>query len=114
MAEEPPTPEGQGLAVPRAMMWTGLLVCVALILLFFIARAEVVRGQLADAPAAIMVVVALMLGTALRGTRAGVRLVEIVVKPRPLLLVSLVAFVVLAVGTVHRDEGATVLFGFNN
>jgi hypothetical protein len=100
MAEEPPTPEGQGLAVPRAMMWTGLLVCVALILLFFIARAEVVRGQLADAPAAIMVVVALMLGTALRGTRAGVRLVEIVVKPRPLLLVSLVAFVVLAVGTV--------------
>lgn len=91
---------GQRFGVPRTMLWTGLLVCGALCLLFWIVRAEVVQGQLMDVPAVFLLVVALLLGTAFQGTRACRRIAEVAARPRSLLLVSVTVFVVLALGTL--------------
>jgi hypothetical protein len=80
----------------RAMLWTGILACGALVLLIFVTRAEDVQGQLADAPTALLVPVILLVATAVHQTAACGGLVDAVTKPRSLLLISLTAFVVLA------------------
>lgn len=90
----------RAFGIPRALWWAGLAACAALVLLIYGTRAEVVQGQVADVPATLMVVTALVLATALHTTEASQRLADAVVRPRSLLLISLVAFLVLAMGAV--------------
>lgn len=86
--------------IPRAMVWTGILASAALSLLLLVTKAELVQGQITDAPEAVLVVVALLVGNALRDTAACRRLFDIVARPRSLVLISVVAFVVLALASV--------------
>ncbi len=80
------------------LVWTGLLACVALLLPLYLTHAEVSEGQVADVPAALLLVVALLVASVVSSTASGRRLLEIAVQPRPLLLVSVAAFLILAVG----------------
>jgi hypothetical protein len=100
MTEGPQLSQWQRFGIPRAMLWTGVAACGAVSLLLVVTRVEVVQGQIADLPAMCLLVVALIVGIALGKTDASRRLVEFVIKPRSLVLVSLTAFVLLAVGTV--------------
>jgi hypothetical protein len=100
MSEGPLLSRLRAFGIPRALLWTGVGVFAALLLLLYGTRAEAIQGQLADVPATIMVVVALVVGTALHTTEASRRLVDVVARPRSLILISVVAFVVLAVGSL--------------
>jgi hypothetical protein len=82
------------------MLWTGVAALGSVALLLAATRTEALMGQIADLPAMALLIVALMIGIAVGNTDVSRRLVEFAVRPRPLVLVSLAAFVVLAVGTV--------------
>jgi hypothetical protein len=100
MAEQERVPLSERLGIPRVMMWTGLVASIAVFLMLLITRAEAVQGQVADLPAMFMVVVALAAGTAVSTTDASRRLVDVATRPRSLVVISLVVFVVLAIGTL--------------
>ncbi len=100
MTREPQTSQSQGFGIPRAMLWTGVAALGSVFLVLVITRREALMGQFADLPAMGLLIVALMIGIGLGNSEASQRLVDFAVKPRSLVLVSLVTFVVLAVGTV--------------
>jgi hypothetical protein len=87
-------------ANPYLLLWPGVLVCGALLLMLVVTRAEQVQGQLADVPASVMVLTALLMGTAFRGSAWPRRLVEFAARPRSLALIAFAAFVLLALGTL--------------
>jgi len=82
----------------RVLLWTGVLASAALCLLLLATHAEVVQGQAWDATSSALIVVALLLGILLRDTAVCGRILDALVRPRSLVLVSLIAFAVLAVG----------------
>src|SRR5450759_1356088 len=100
MTEEPQISQSQGFGIPRAMLLMGVAALGSVFLLLVVTRAEALMGQIADLPAMCLLIVALMIGIGLGNSEASQRLVDFVVKPRSLVLVSLGVFVVLAVGTV--------------
>lgn len=100
MTEEPQISQSQGFGIPRAMLWTGVAALGSVALLLVATRTEALMGQIADLPAMGFLIVALMIGIALGNTDASRRVADFAVRPRPLVLISLIVFVVLAVGTV--------------
>src|ERR1035437_2107121 len=90
----------QRFGIPRTMLWTGVAALGSVVLLLLVTRVEALMGQFADVPALCLVIVALIVGIAFGNSDASRRLVAFAIKPRPLVLISLGAFVVLAVGTV--------------
>jgi hypothetical protein len=100
MTEQPQSVPSQGFGIPRAMLWMGVAALASVTLLLAATRTEALMGQINDLPAMALLIVALMIGIAFGKTDASGRLVEFAVRPRPLVLVSLVVFVVLAVGTL--------------
>ncbi len=100
MTEGPQISRWQRFGIPRTMLWTGVAALGSVVLLLLVTRVEALVGQFADVPALCLLIVALIVGIAERNADASRRLVDFAIKPRPLVLVSLGAFVVLAVGTV--------------
>ena len=85
--------------IPRAMLWTGIAASAALSILLLVTRIEALPGQVADAPAALLLVLALLVGILLSRWEGCGRFLDAMVRPRNLLLVSLAALVILAAGS---------------
>ena len=88
------------LEIPHVLFWPGILACGVLIASLLITRTEQLQGQIADVPAAALLLLALVAGTVLGNWSRTERLAEILIRPRSLVLIAVVSFVLLALGTL--------------
>ena len=76
-----------------------MLASAALSILVLVIHTELVQGQGGDVPTSVLVVVALLVGTALHDTSWCRHLLDVAARPRSLVVTAVVAFVVLAAGS---------------
>lgn len=76
-----------------------MLASAALSILVLVIHTELVQGQGGDVPTSVLVVVALLVGTVSHNTRWCRHLLDVVARPRSLVVIAVVAFVVLAAGS---------------
>jgi hypothetical protein len=95
------TPESQirRFQMPYRLIWPAIGVCAVLVVALLITHTEQIQGQIADIPPSMLLIMALLAAAMLQNAAWCGRLIDFISKPRSLLLIAVVAFVVLAVGS---------------
>jgi hypothetical protein len=98
MLETPKARDRQS-QLPYRLIWPAIVASAVLLVTLLVARGEQLQGQIEDILPSMLLIVALIVGAVLQDRRWCVRLVDFVARPRSLILIALIAFVVLAVGS---------------